>query len=54
MNKLRRQRLEPSLTLASRPITKSDVPGDVIVKTGKTPKRWRIEVIFKENVSEAA
>jgi len=29
--------LEPSLTLASRPIAKSDVPGNVIVKTGNAP-----------------
>jgi hypothetical protein len=30
-------------TLASRPIAKSDVPGNVIVKTGNTPKRWRLD-----------
>src|SRR5262249_836461 len=33
----------PLLTGASRPIAKSDVPGNVIVKTGKTPKRWRLD-----------
>jgi hypothetical protein len=35
--------LEPSLTLASRPIAKSDVPGNVIVKTGNAPYRRRID-----------
>jgi len=44
MNRLRKAKAGAfALPLASRPIAKSDVPGNVIIKTGNTPKRWRLD-----------
>ena len=44
MNGLRKAKARAfALPFASRPIAKSDVPGNVIVKTGNTPKRWRLD-----------
>ena len=40
--------------LASTPITKSDVAGDVVVKAGKTPKRRRIDRNISTITHEAA